>query len=98
MPRRSSENAKLNPAHHNGDGGRSIGRQTSSVTASGFLCPAMSGMRSGEQTSVILLVPLSHDLEVAHRRADVQLFEDPVSPAIAGHARDTAVRIVEISE
>src|SRR5215831_10631152 len=98
MPKSRRENERANPAHHNAEGGRSMGRQTSSVTAPGFLCPAMSGIRSGEQTSGILLVLLSHDLEVVHRRPDVQLFQNAILPAIPSQPGDAAVRIVEISE
>src|SRR5215472_3214221 len=98
MPRRSSENAKVSPAHHKADGGRSMGRQTSSVTAPGFLCPVINGIRSGEQTSAILVVSLFDDLEIVHRRPHVQLFQHAIPAAVPNQAGDAAVRVVEVAE
>src|SRR6516164_9628929 len=98
MPRRSSENAKVSPAHHKADGGRSMGRQTSSVTAPGFLCPVINGIRSGEQTSAILVVSLFDDLEVVHRRSHIQLFQHAILAAVTRQAGDAAVWLVEVAE
>src|SRR5215469_15013673 len=97
-PNSSSENAIVNPAHHKVEGGRSIGRHTSSVTVPGFLWPAMSGIRSGEQTSAIPLILLSDDLEIVHRRPHVQLLEHPILASILRQARDAALRVVQIAE
>src|SRR5512132_4007648 len=100
IPTSSSENATLNPAHQRVPGGRSMGRQTSSVTADGFLWPAISGMRSGEQTSAIvgsfLLGSVADDLQVAHGRPHVQLFEHAVGAAVAGQARDATLAVVQV--
>src|SRR5262245_33375524 len=98
MPRSSSENDRLKPAHHSAEGVRSMGRQTSSVTAPGFVCPVISGIRSGEQTSAIPFVPLSHNLQVMHRRPHAQLFENAILSLVARHARYPAVRIVEVAK
>src|ERR1051326_4644754 len=97
-PSSSSEKDSANPAHHNPDGGRSMGRQTSSVTAPGFLSPVISGIRSGEHTSAIPLFLLSDDLEIVHGWPHVQVLEDPVLTVILREPRDAAVGIVQIAE
>src|SRR5262249_48706498 len=98
MPSSKSEKENENPIHQSREGARSIGRHTSSVTVAGFLPPVMSGIRSGEQTSAILLLPLSDNLQIVHRRAHAQLFENPILPLVVRQPRDPTGRIVQIPE
>src|SRR5215469_6577597 len=75
-----------------------MGRHTSSVTVAGFLCPAINGIRSGEQTSAIPLVLLFHDLEVVHGRSDVQILQHSILPAVSRQPRNATLRVVQIAE